>query len=103
MPKQRNDVKKANERRVNSILDLYGTYPDFYQFGLYKTWDDFENAFSINGKVAKEIDALENLLQLTVESERLDVSISDLDAWKDDLAKRIETPMGKRILRMIVK
>jgi len=102
-PKQRNDVNKGGEKRVNSILDLYGTYPDFHHIGLYRSWNDFENALSINGKVAREIDALDNLLQLIIENRRSDVSISDLEDWKNELARKIETPMGKRILKMIVE
>lgn len=102
-PKQRNDVTKARERKVNSHIDLFGTWPGFHHFGMFRSWEEFEKASTINGRVAKEIDALENLLQLTIEASAPDVQISDYSFWCDDLIQRIETPMGKRILAMLIE
>lgn len=102
-PKQRNDVTKAEERRVNSYIDLFSTYPEFYHFSHFHDWEDFDNLTTINGKIAREIDLLDNFIQLTIESEQKDVTISDLEEWKDMLVKRIETPMSKRILRIITQ
>jgi 5'-deoxynucleotidase YfbR-like HD superfamily hydrolase/nucleoside phosphorylase len=102
-PAKRTDVTKTNEGRFNSMIDLFSTYPDYHQSDLYQLWTDFENTKSINGRIAKEIDALENLLQLRIEATQPDVSISDFDYWSDDLAKRITTPLGKRILGVILE
>lgn len=102
-PKQRNDVTKAHERRVNSHIDLFSTWPGFHHFGMFRSWDEFEKASTINGRIAKEIDALENLLQLAVESGSPEVQISDYDFWRAELIQRIETPMGKRILEILIE
>lgn len=103
LPNQRNDETRADEQRINSRIDLFSTWPGFYHFGMYNAWNDFENAMTINGRIAKEIDALENLLQLTIELESPDVTISDAVAWRDDVARRISTPMGRRILEMLLE
>jgi len=103
LPYQRNDETKAEEQRINSRIDLFSTWPGFYHFGMYQAWIDFENATSINGRIAKEIDALENLLQLTIEIESPGVTVSDDNAWRDDVVRRISTPMGRRILDMLLE
>lgn len=102
LPSQRNDVTKAEEIRVNSRIDLFGTWPGFFRFGMYRAWADFENSVSINGRVAREIDALDNLLQLTIELEA-EAEISDAESWKEEIASRVRTPMGKRILEMLLE
>lgn len=102
-PKQRNDVTKARERRVNSHLDLLGTWPGLYQFGMFRSWEEFEKATTINGRIAKEIDAIENLLQLIIETESPEVEISDHPYWRSELVHRVETPMGKRILEILLE
>ena len=70
---------------------------------MYRSWDEFEGAKNINGRVAKEIDALENLLQLIIESTAPGVFISDLEQWKANCAQKIETPMGRRILEILTE
>jgi nucleoside phosphorylase/5'-deoxynucleotidase YfbR-like HD superfamily hydrolase len=103
LPSQRNDETKAEEQRVNSRIDLFSTWPGFYYFGMYRAWSDFENTGTINGRIAKEIDALENLLQLTIEIDSPNVTVSDAVAWRDDVVRRISTPMGRRILEMLLE
>lgn len=101
-PSKRTDITKAHEYRYSSIIDLFSTYPDYQKSDMFRLWMDFENTKSINARIAKEIDALENLFQLKIEINLPDVSISDYDIWHDDLARRITTPLGKRILRIIL-
>jgi 5'-deoxynucleotidase YfbR-like HD superfamily hydrolase len=100
-PSKRTDVTKVRENSFNAMIDLFSTYPDYYRSDLYWLWSDFENAKSINGRIAKEIDALENLLQLKIEANQLGVSISDFEYWCEDLTSRITTLFGKRLLAMI--
>lgn len=101
-PKQRNELSRETERRVNSYIDLFHTYKDYQYISHFNSWREFEDASSINGKIAKEIDALDNLLQLYLEIEQPGVEISDFEFWKEYLIQRIETPMCKRILNLIL-
>lgn len=103
LPSERNDETKSEEQRINSQIDLYCTWRDFYFFGMYRAWNDFENGITINGRIAREIDALENLIQLTIEAQNEGVVISDADSWRDELIRRVNTPIGKRILEMILE
>ncbi len=103
MPHERNDETKAEEQRANSLIDIISTWPGFYHFHMYRDWSIFEDNRTINGRVAKEIDVLENLLQLTIEKKSPSVQISDYETWKEDLKSKISTPMGKRILNMILE
>lgn len=103
LPYERNDETKAEEQRVNSLIDLFSTWPGLYHFGMYRSWNDFENFSTINGRVAREIDALENLMQLRIEVDSPSVQIPDYDVWRDEIAQRIHTPMGRRILEMLLE
>lgn len=102
-PRQRNDVTKLREKTFNSVIDLLCTYSGFYTFPMYREWADFDSQITINGKVAREIDVLENLLQLEIEHGEHDVTISDYKEWREDLINQINTPMAKRILKIILE
>jgi hypothetical protein len=102
LPRERTDEAKENEDRLTSMIDLFATYAGFEQFGLYRLWRGFENNLNVNARVAREIDALENLLQLLIENRSEGVSIPDYKPWREGLIKRINTPMGKRVLDIIL-
>lgn len=100
LPKQRDVPAIEEEDRINSILDLLGTYPDLEQFGLYRLCSEFNNGSTVNAKIAKEIDYLENLVQLQIELRTNRADIPDASEWHDGLVEKIVTPVGKRVLSM---
>lgn len=101
-PNQKNDYQREQEKEVVSRLNLLPTYGFFENTSLLDLWEDFENELTINGKIAHEIDRLDNLLQLEIENSNEDVTISDYIKWKSWILDRVHTPVGRRIANFIV-
>ena len=103
LPTQRDDPAKEREDRINSVIDLYGTYPDIEQFGLYTLCSSFDKGSTINARIAREIDLLDNLAQLIIERDNEGVTIPDYDIWVEYIVSRVTTPVGKRIIQLFMK
>lgn len=102
LPRQRNEVIKMKERDVYSKLDLLSSYPGIEYIELYRLWEEFENHTTINGKIAREFDHIDNIFQLTIEKNNQTSKISDYESWMADLAQRIVTPVSKRALEILL-
>lgn len=102
LPSQRNDVTRSSEDMTMSKIDNFSTYDGFHAVGTYTRWKDFEHALSINGKIAREIDALENLQQLLIENAMPGNIIPDYEEWKRELVGRVSTTIGIGILNTIL-
>ena len=63
-------------------------------------WENFEQRSTLNGRIAHEIDRLENLIQLCLYVKQ-GHAISDRLSWARELAVSVETDAGKRILAII--
>lgn len=101
LPENRNDNTAENENLVMSKIDVFSTLSGFESASTYALWREFESNTSINSRIAKEIDALDNLVQLLIEESNEDSVIPDYKAWRSGLRKRISTPVGKRLLALI--
>jgi nucleoside phosphorylase/5'-deoxynucleotidase YfbR-like HD superfamily hydrolase len=91
---------KAREREAYQYISVCGTYPGIATLEpYYELWLDFERGSTENAKIARDIDKLENLVQLykyhTV------TKIQDYDDWKEKLTSMIETTEGRRILDLL--
>jgi nucleoside phosphorylase len=101
LPENRNENTVDNEKLVMSKIDVFSTLPGFEPAATYALWNEFEGNTSINAKIAKEIDALDNLVQLLIENNKPDSVIPDYEDWRSGLRKRVSTPVGKRLLALI--
>ncbi|MBI4862153.1 MAG: HD domain-containing protein [Candidatus Riflebacteria bacterium] len=61
-----------------------------------RLWREFEEGTSIDARIARDLDRLDNLVQLHVYRRRGDV-IRDFEAWRARLHKVVRTPEGRRI------
>jgi nucleoside phosphorylase/5'-deoxynucleotidase YfbR-like HD superfamily hydrolase len=102
LPKQKHYPAIEEESRINSFIDLFSTYPGFEQFSHFRICSEFERASTINARIAREIDLLDNLVQLIVERSDVNVVIPDYQEWVSYIVVRITTPIGKRILEMLL-
>lgn len=101
LPWQKSESTKVSELNAHYYFDHATTYPDFAADARAASlWEDFEDAKSYNGLVAKDIDKLECLLQLYIELDR-GSDIPDADDWINDIAASIRTDEGRRIQQII--
>lgn len=93
------NVDKQEERwfKIVSMLDTYsamGTTRYIFEY-----WFEFQKCNTINAKIAKDLDRLENLLQLYIYKNKL--SRKDFNDFRDALLPLIQTDEGKNIKDII--
>lgn len=102
LPWEKDDAAREQERKWFEYLSLLRTYPMLGDLGgVERSWREFENRTTFNGALAKDLDRLDQLLQLLIYLRHGSV-IADADAWKKEITKSIKTGEGKKILRLIL-
>lgn len=97
--------KKIRKEECNQLqyLNLMGTYEDIpSKINLFKLFDDFICGENINARIARDMDKLDNLLQLIIYNNHN--VINDFEDFKFDLVNgHIYTPIGSKIRDEILK
>jgi len=97
LPREKNEVTRADERRYYENLSLSGTYKSTRGLrSVGDIWQTFEAANNINARVARDIDKLENLVQLYIYGRSH--PISDFNSWRTSLMESIETELARAAL-----
>lgn len=100
LPENSSEMSKRREREVYEEIGLLGTYEQFSNMTrVYSLWDEFEDRRTINGKIAKEIDKIENLVQLFLYHQHKPVE--NFDEWRAELLEIVKTDVGKSIIQRI--
>jgi 5'-deoxynucleotidase YfbR-like HD superfamily hydrolase len=85
------------ERSALSYLSMLGFYPGMPDLSdIQRLWDDFEHSRTYNAKVAKDLDRIENLMQLYVYRKN-GQAIDDFKKWRDSLYAQLMTEEGQGI------
>jgi nucleoside phosphorylase/5'-deoxynucleotidase YfbR-like HD superfamily hydrolase len=88
---------KEKERDAYHYLMMCRTYPGIANLAHYHSmWESFEKGADQNARIARDLDRLENLVQLYIYSR--EASIQDFGEWRDWLKAQISTEIGKEIL-----
>lgn len=102
LPWEKNDAAREQERKWFEYLSLLRTYPALGDLAsVEKSWREFEDRTTFNGALAKDLDRLDQLMQLLIYLRHGSVII-DADDWKKEITKSIKTTEGKRILKLLV-
>jgi 5'-deoxynucleotidase YfbR-like HD superfamily hydrolase/nucleoside phosphorylase len=98
LPSQRNDAARSEEQKVFDEITVLGTYSGMAVLrDVAALWEEYRSGSSINAKVTKEMDKLENYVQLHVY--RADGAvIDDFDSWAASLRKEVKTKPGQEVL-----
>jgi 5'-deoxynucleotidase YfbR-like HD superfamily hydrolase/nucleoside phosphorylase len=101
LPSEKDDGAREQERKWYEYLGLLSTYPAIGDLaGVETSWRAFEDRTTFNGALAKDLDRLDQLMQLLIYLRR-DAVIADADSWKREITKSLKTTEGKRILRLL--
>ena len=104
LPEQRNEGVSRIESSIYKQIGMLGTYPDVAPLHMIDDlWTEFEHKRSINSLIAKEIDRLENLIQLIIYNRKPEYKIPDYATWRDGLINEIRTELGRKILSQLVE
>lgn len=98
LPRDSNEESKRREREVYEEIALLGTYEGLARMReIGELWKDFEAQVSLNARVAKDLDKLENLVQLWV-YKKAKREIQDYDNWAQELIEAVNTEPGRQVL-----
>lgn len=102
LPAQKTEDSRNIEARWFGYLAMLRTYEGISDLsGVEKDWQNFEYGKDINGRIAKELDVLDNLYQL-LSYIRQGEHIADADEWKRQIVAKVKTKAGQDILGMIL-
>jgi 5'-deoxynucleotidase YfbR-like HD superfamily hydrolase len=91
---------KEKERAAFRYLMMARTYTGVANLKLYyELWEDFESRADENADIARDLDKLDNLVQLYLYGRK--ASISDFGQWKEQLVDAVTSDAGKEILRIV--
>lgn len=98
-PQEKDERARELERICYNYIALMGTYDSIHSIDIAELFSNFTNSNNINCKIARELDKLDNLMQLYIYKEKY--TIEDFDNFRDDLVKDISTNLGKQIMSII--
>jgi len=102
LPAEKNEEAGSKEHEYFRKLTHTGTYDGYSNTTLLADWEEFEFGTNCNGRLARDIDKLENLQQLLIEIKEDIDAIPDTTEWVQYLCKRLLTEEGKRIAKLML-
>lgn len=101
LPSEKSPDLQSKEKEVVTEISLLGTYDEYAPLSqVLKRYEAFEEKTSINGRIAYEIDKLENLTQILRYLSQ-GVNVPDNEEWLHSLRSEITTELGLEILDKI--
>ena len=98
-PKEKSEKDRGLEELSFKYMSLMGTYSSINCIDIEALFSSFAHHDDINSKIARELDKLDNLLQLYIYN--IESPIRDFKNFKSDLEKEITTSVGKQIMKQI--
>lgn len=102
-PEERTEQSNQKEREAFEYLAMLATYDGVYGPKKAKVlWEEFEHGSGIDARIARDLDKLDNLMQLYVyRLEGRPLAPERVQAWRADLLGKVETKPGRRIAEAI--
>jgi len=98
--KKQSEQTQRREQVVFGCLSMASTYANIADVTEYhRLYMNFENGTTLNGRIAKEIDRIENLFQMYLYGQK--VQIHDFEVWRRSLVDSVRTDAGKCVLKII--
>lgn len=103
LPDQKTEEAGTREDAAFRILGLAFIYSPYANRTIYEDWISFERGTTINSQLARDVDQLDNLQQLLIESASEPDSIPDRSSWIEYIETRIRTEWGRQMLGFLLK
>lgn len=101
LPSEKTSELRERERQWFGFMRMLSTYTDIANMRRSEDlFREFENASTINGQIAKDLDSLDALFQLLLYSAR-GVKIDDREKWIRSSVSALKTEEGIRIWQLI--
>ncbi len=93
------DIAEDEQMRILLSMNILNGFGDFTEY--LDLWEDFETKRTINGRVANDIDKIENYFQLQLYKKDSENVLSDFEDWASALKRSIKSPLGQDILNRL--
>lgn len=98
------ETDRKNEEEIYKEIELLDTYDGFAKLSyIAELWRKFEREESLNSKIAKEIDKLDNLIQLWIYAADFNKIPHDFTEWHEGIQRSINTEIGVEIRDRLLK
>lgn len=102
LPEQKNEEAAAREESEFRTLGLAYIYTPYANRSIYEDWAEFEHEATVNAQLARDVDRLDNLLQLLIEMDHEIGSIPDGQSWIKDIEQKLRTEWGKEMMKFLL-
>lgn len=102
LPEEKIEEALTNEESEFRLLGASYLYSPYLNRSIYEDWREFEKGDSINANLAREIDHLDSLQQVLIETDTRRDAIPDKDEWIESIRKKIRTPLGRSIFSFLL-
>lgn len=101
LPKNKSEETDRREREVYEEIKMLGTYDGLGRMEkVAELWEEFKAGATLNARVAKDLDRLENLVQLWIYKAE-GQEIRDFDSWRQELLDAVETDPGLQVMEKL--
>lgn len=99
-PDEATDAKRNGERDAMTYIRMCGTYPYVSNLDdMFNQWSAFEHGSNENARIARDLDKLDNLVQLYIYSKQR--TVPGRQQWIEQLSRGVTTLAGRRILQIV--
>jgi 5'-deoxynucleotidase YfbR-like HD superfamily hydrolase len=99
LPLERSPDEEAEYFRYIAMSGTYRVFPGLSQ--TFDRWQAFEYTDNINAQIARDVDKIENLVQLYIYSRVDALHIEDFEKWERDLTESVKTALGKGMVATV--
>ena len=103
LPDEKTEEAGAREDAAFRTLGLVSIYSPYANRTVYEDWLAFEKGTSINCQLARDVDQLDCLQQLLIESHSNPSSIPDRSSWIEYIENRVRTDWGRQMFGFLLK
>lgn len=101
LPKNKSEDTDRREREIYEEIKMLGTYDGLGRMEkIEELWEEFKAGSTLNARVAKDLDRLENLVQLWIYKAE-GRNIRDFDSWRQELLDAVETDPGLQVMEKL--
>jgi 5'-deoxynucleotidase YfbR-like HD superfamily hydrolase/nucleoside phosphorylase len=101
LPDDKSEETDRQEREVYEEIKMLGTYDGLGRMGkVAELWEEFKGGTKFNARVAKDLDRLENLIQLWIYKAE-GHAIKDFESWRKQILDAVETPPGVQVMEKL--
>ena len=100
LPEEKSDEYSLEEEKIYELISASHSMSGYCSESIYRDWMEFNDGTTINSRIARDLDLLDNLLQLDIEHLNPGSSIPDYAEWVKYINDRL-SDWGRRVFGLV--